>query len=67
MEKADESLYRLYRKDLQDGVGEILEANGESLNYANYFKNQSYMSQLFTKALDGEIKRCSREVFKDLS
>jgi hypothetical protein len=25
------------------------------------------MSQLFTKALDGEIKRCSREVFKDLS
>jgi len=33
---------------------------GEELTYANYFKNQGYVSRMLKVGLPGEVKRCAR-------
>jgi hypothetical protein len=38
---------------------------GEALTYANYFKNQSYVTNMLRTRLSRELKRDARSVFQD--
>jgi AIPR protein len=44
--------------------GKYTRRSAEELTYANYFKNQGYISQFLKAPLSGEIKRCARAVLK---
>lgn len=68
-------LYNLWRKLTKECIDRILEAfkkesRGYSreykreLTYANYFKNQSYVSRILKASLPGSIKRCARTALR---
>lgn len=67
--------YRLWKKLAKACIDHIVKAyktesrlhsrrEGEELTYANYFKNQGYVSRALKSKLSGEMKRCARVVLK---
>jgi hypothetical protein len=66
---------RLWRKFTKACIDHIVEAyrkesrrysrrEGEELTYANYFKNQSYISRMLKSPLSGDIKRFARSILQ---
>lgn len=65
--------YKMWRNLTKGCIDYIIEAlrkesrryarkEGEDLTYANYFKNQGYISKILGSPLDSKIKRCARAI-----
>jgi hypothetical protein len=48
----------------KNDAGKYSKNEKKALSYANYFKNQSYISRLLESKLSGKIKKYSRAVLR---